>query len=159
MCYAVSPHIEMSVSMFRRFSWCSNHPPTHPPTHTHSPWASISDLQHSWLDRPNIRQYPLPSSPRSQLFTMHSVSKTWQGARPCLRGERNEEASIRSASPGRCEQDFLSLRKEIEMGTHICYPNVNFRARHVVTVIRLSVWGIRHSRKMAHKTGNLTWYL
>lgn len=48
------------------------------------------------------------------------------------------------------QRDFLSLRKEIEMGTHICYPNVNFGVRHVVTVIRLNAWGIRHSREMAH---------
>lgn len=51
------------------------------------------------------------------------------------------------------QRDFLSLGKEIEMGTHICYPNVNFRARHVVTVIRLNRRGIRYSGEMEGSLG------
>lgn len=77
----------------------------YPPTrHSFPEPPSQHRSTHSWLDRPNSRQYPLPSSPHSLLFTTHSVSKTWQGARPCLRGEWNEEAAVLAASPGRCEK-------------------------------------------------------
>lgn len=147
----VSPLIGMNVCV------CISDTPLQPPPKPPSQlWST-----HSWLDRPNNRQYPLLSSLCSCQLWMDLVSKSWQGsAMPERRGEWGNKCLLRIAQEIQNSPcDVLSPERRMKTGTHICYPNVN--SGHLVLSRRRGngvVAGLRPSSGEAWVLSSGKWY-